>query len=135
MSDDRDFNILFNLAQMLDNNNGARIITSLNKRGNSIAYGSNKKKTHPFQKRFGKMEDCIQLHAEVDVIKNALREYSVTDLKKFDLYIMRAKRLGRGKPFIPGLAKPCSGCMRAIVAFDINNVYYSTENSYEWSCL
>jgi hypothetical protein len=31
------------------------------------------------------------------------------------------------KEYVDGIAKPCEGCMRAIVDFDIKKVVYSTE--------
>ena len=129
------FNEMFDAACASEKVHHAQVVACLAKRGRPVAYGVNQKKSHPFQKRFGKMEECITLHSEVDVIKNALKTCTVKELEKMDLYVMRAKRSGKGKPFIPGLAMPCKGCMKAIVTFSINRVYYSTDNSYEWNCL
>ena len=129
------FNEMFDSACKSEMANDARVYACLAVRGVPYSYGTNQKKSHPFQKRFGRIDECIYLHAEVDAIKNALKIHSVKEIEKSDIYIMRVKRTGKGKPFIPGLAKPCVGCMRAIVTFGINNCFYSSEDKYVWSCL
>lgn len=103
-----------------------------------ISLGWNKKKSHPFQARFSKNEDCIYLHAEVDAIKNALKRDRLSgseDLSDCSLFVFRMKKESKKGPYITGLAKPCEGCMRAIVTFGIKNVYFSEDNKKEFSCL
>jgi deoxycytidylate deaminase len=129
------FDEMFNAACKSERVYRARMVACLTHRGKPVAYGRNQIKSHPFQKRFGKMEDCINLHAETDCIKNALKEYTIRDVERCFLYIMRVKKMEKGKDFVPGLACPCSGCMRAITTFGINKVFYSEDNKYEWCCL
>jgi len=96
--------------------------------GNKIlAFGHNKNKTHPLQTRFAKNNHAIFLHAEIDVIKNALKDNSSDILEGTILYIARTKKNGS-----EGIARPCEGCMRAIEAFGISKVVYTTdiENTY-----
>lgn len=135
------FDDMFDIALSVEKVANARVVSRLIG-PRSIAVGHNRKKSHPFQKRFGKHEDAIYLHAEIDVIKNYIENQatgisrrSITDLSDCILYILRIKQDGRDGPMIPALAKPCSGCMRAISHFGIKNVIYSTDNSREWECL
>ena len=104
----------------------ARIAASVVYQNNIISIGFNQDKTHPFQKRYGKNDDAIYLHAETHAIKNAINKI---DLEKFSnsiLYICRVKIYK--KKFVFGLAKPCDGCMKAISTFNIKKVYYTLDN-------
>ncbi len=102
-----------------------RFAAAITLRNKIVSFGTNRKKSHPFQKKFGKNEHCIYLHAEVNAIKNALKHCSVDDLKKSTLTVLRAKDSKRL------LAKPCDGCMKAIIEFGIKTVYYTTEEGIE----
>jgi deoxycytidylate deaminase len=117
---------LFKLAQDVEGVSSARLACCIVIKNNIIAYGFNQKKSHPFQAQYGKNEDSIYLHAETDAIKNALRRVNQEDLTKATLYIVRAKYDENGH-WAHGLSKPCSGCARAIAAFGIKNVVYTTE--------
>jgi len=135
-SKDNIFNILFNFTTEVVPVAGAKISAILtDKNNNIISTGFNSSKTHPFQKKFAKNEMAICLHAEIDAIKNALRNISVDEMSKTNLYICRVKRMNRGGKYITGLSKPCQGCMRAIITFGIKNVFYTEENSSSFSCL
>lgn len=129
MRHDHYMNVLAKLAPNLEKVAGAKIASCLVYKNNVLSFGFNQKKSHPFQAKFGKNDDCIFLHAEVDAIKNALKCNSLDELKKSTLYIYRAKKIN-GK-LGSGLAKPCDGCMRAIANFNIRNVVYSTEGGYQ----
>ena len=131
------FGDMFNAAADTETVAHAKVvcyITEHNK-GHIISTGKNQKKTHPFQKRFSKNEDCIFLHAENDAIKNALKSLHTFTLEGHDLYVLRVKQAGRKGPTITGNCRPCPGCMRAIAAFDIHNVYYTEDHSSDFSCL
>lgn len=98
-----------------------------------LAIGYNKRKSHPFQRQFAKHEEAIYLHAEIDCIKNALRLYDEEMISKATMYVLRVKRPDDDhKAFVRGLAKPCCGCERAIAAFDIKKVYYTTDEGYDY---
>lgn len=81
--------------------------------------GFNSRKTHPLAKEFGRKQETICLHAEVDAIRQALRDSR--DPSGGYMYVARVLKNGQ-----PALAKPCEGCQRALVAFDIQNVRWST---------
>lgn len=117
-------NELAKIAQGQTMCSGACVTACLVLGGKTISYGSNKKKTHPFQKRFMKNSESIYLHAETDCINNAIKNSAFKDLSKAKMYICRVKKDGSW-----GLAKPCSGCMKAIVTFGIREVYYSTDET------
>jgi len=86
-----------------------------------VSYGVPSYKTSPFQKKYAADEHKIHLHAEISAIKNAMRHLSLSQLKKSSLYVCRVKDTGWG------MAKPCSGCQRAILEFGIKKVIYSSE--------
>jgi len=93
-----------------------------------VATGMNSYKTHPLQTKWGRNEDSIYLHAEIDAIKNALRLIDQNQLSKCDLYIVRVKRKSsKDRAFVYGLAKPCPGCKRAIANFNLRNVFYTED--------
>ena len=97
-----------------------------------IATGVNSYKTHPMMYQYGKNEDSIFLHAEIDAIKNALRLIDTQQLTKCDMYIVRVKRKSpSNRAFVHGLAKPCPGCRRAIANFNLRNVYWTEDYDFE----
>lgn len=96
-----------------------------------IATGINSYKTHPIMYQWGKNEDSIHLHAEIDAIKNALRLITQEQLTKCDMYIVRVKHpTPKSLHWTHGLAKPCCGCARAIANFNLKNVYW-TDDEFE----
>lgn len=98
-----------------------------------VALGLNSYKTHPLMLRYGKNDQSLFLHAEIDVIKNALKTLEVSDLEQCDLYVYRVKKAAQYSPrWITGLARPCSGCQRAIEAFGVRNVFYTTDHGQQW---
>lgn len=97
-----------------------------------VATGMNSYKTHPLMNEWGKNEDSIHLHAEIDAIKNALRLIDQNQLSKCDLYIVRVKRKSsKDRAFVHGLAKPCPGCRRAIANFNLRNVFYTEDTELD----
>ena len=102
---------------------------------NLIATGINSYKTHPLMWEFGKNQDSLFLHAEIDAIKNSLRLITQEQLTKCDMYIVRVKRSQTNKRWVFGLAKPCKGCQRAIESFNVKNIFYTTdENNIVSAC-
>ena len=126
--------MLDKVAEALEPVSNARLAAAVVYKNDIIAIGVNQNKTHPFQRRFAKHEGAIYLHAEVDAIKNAMKHISLPDLAKSKLYISRIKyETGSLTKLQRGLAKPCSGCSRAIATFNIKHVCFTTDNNqYEW---
>ena len=112
----------------------ARIAAAVSFRNEIISLGHCQKRTHPFQARFSKNPEAIYLHAETNAISNALNHLRKRDLERASLYVYRVKRPSKdSEEFIDGLAKPCAGCMRAILAFNLNKVVYSTEEDGKYA--
>jgi deoxycytidylate deaminase len=92
-----------------------------------ISFGINQRKSHPIQKEFSKNEEKISLHAEMSAIINARRYLTVDQMAKSSLYIARAKHPDHNRNvWIPGLAKPCVVCQRAIEVYGIKDI--------RWTC-
>jgi tRNA(Arg) A34 adenosine deaminase TadA len=131
------FEDLFERAVELEQCAGARVVACLTN-GRAYTYGYGQKKTHPFQKKFGRTEEHIYLHAEIDAIKNWLTgsQYfgnRLEELTYCELYVMRVKKV-KGV-WITGLSIPCAGCIGAIDAFGIEEVYYTEDNASWFTCL
>jgi hypothetical protein len=106
----------------------ARLASCVTYKGMIIAYGTNKFKSHPFQKRFGKNSDAIFLHSEVDVLCRARRYLDERDLSKATLYVCRVKYDDfKRRKMVFGMAKPCIGCERALASFGMKNVIYTLD--------
>lgn len=121
-------NTLAIMAQANDEYPRARLAAALVKNNKIISFGINRKKTDPLQAKFGKNKDAIYLHAEIHAIKNALRDYTYSDIVGAKLYVCRVKRPSEtSKKWTWGMARPCEGCARAIVEFGISNVVYSID--------
>lgn len=137
MKSDNIIRILDKIAESVEPVASARLAAAVVYRNDIVAIGTNKKKSHPFQKRFSKHAMAIYLHAELDAIKNALRHLSLDELARSHLYISRARFAdSETNPIkdnlMHGLAKPCEGCMRAIATFNIKHVCYTTDDGYDW---
>lgn len=130
MISDRTKNLLddmFIIAQDLPLVYKARIVASLVHKGKVIAIGTNQYKTHPMAAKFAHHPSATSLHAEVACIRNAINRHGTEILKKSTLHVVRAKTTPSREEFVHGLAKPCSGCERAIRTFEIPEVIYSTD--------
>lgn len=60
------------------------------------------------------------VHAEAAVIKELLKNYP--DLKGTTIYIARVSKAG-----VPTISRPCSNCMKTIVAAGIREIVYTNE--------
>jgi len=98
-----------------------------------ITVGTNSFKTHPIMEEYGNNKESIFLHAEIDAFNKALKLLSKEQLAKCDLYILRVKRDGLNQKshkkdrWVRGLAKPCKGCMKAIVQHRIRNIFFTQD--------
>jgi tRNA(Arg) A34 adenosine deaminase TadA len=90
------------------------------RKGQVISYGMNSRKSDPLAAKYGRHPDAIYPHAELAAIKAALTVIDVADLYECTLYVARVLKDGT-----PALAKPCSGCQRAILEFSIKDVIWT----------
>ena len=117
-------------------NNRMKLAASLVIKRDVISVGTNVMRSHPVQKKYGKNDNAIYLHAEINAIVNSLNHVDKDDLRKADLYVYRVKK-DMNDPnrthWVDGMSCPCEGCMSAIDAFNIKRVIHSTEvnNEYE----
>lgn len=126
---DRIFGILTEVAIATPKVGGARVSAAIVIKNKIISIGVNSMKSSPLQAKYAANKDLsIFLHAEIAAIKHALRHLDVNDFSKSSLYICRMKSLHNDNRMIPGLAKPCSGCRRAIAEFNIKRTFYSLDN-------
>lgn len=123
MYNERIFTKLVKAAQESDHS-WAKVSACIVQRGVPLEIGTNRNKSHPFQLKYSRNKESIFLHAEISAIKNAMRFLSLDDLEHTDLYVCRMKNI-KGN-MVYGLAKPCEGCMKAIVEFGIKTVYFTT---------
>jgi deoxycytidylate deaminase len=122
------FDILKKIAEDIEPVSRMRLAACLVYKNEIISIGTNRKKSHPFQRKFGRNSDSIFLHAEIDCIINALKRVDEEILEKSILYIQRVKKKDTdSKDFINGIAKPCTGCQKAIAQFKIKDVLYTTD--------
>ena len=106
-----------------------KMAAALVKSNKIISIGINRRKTDPLQTKFSKNPHAIFLHAEIHAIKNALREYSLSDIKGSIMYVCRVKRPSTyATNFIWGSACPCIGCRRGIAEFGIRNVLFTCDD-------
>ncbi len=119
---------LFNDAIHSEKVAKGKIVAAIVYKNAIVAKASNTKKTHPFQKKYGKNSDAICLHAETNAAIRAMKAINLDDMARSDLYIARAKRESIGGKYIMGMAKPCVGCQRMIASLSIRNVYYTTDD-------
>jgi len=133
----RDHRVMdFLRRQAIDNEgaSNAKLAAAVVLKNKVISTGRNQLKSHPFAAEYGKNSDAIYLHAEANAIVNSLNHVSKHDLSKATLYIYRVKRPhGHLNKWVSGLAKPCTGCMRAIVEFNFKRVVYTTDNPEEFA--
>jgi cytidine deaminase len=122
------FSLLKQVAIANPRVSGAKLAAAIVNKNKIISIGVNSMKSSPLQAKYATNKDLsIYLHAEISAIKNALRQIDVEDFKKVSLYVCRVKYDILTNSIVYGLAKPCSGCMRAIFEFDIKKVYYTLE--------
>lgn len=93
-----------------------------------LGFGLNSDKSDSFQSKYSNHAEKIYRHAETDAIKRVSNKYGTKILENCVLYIVRIKRpYVKANFFIRGMAKPCSGCMKAISEFKIKKVVYTTD--------
>ncbi|MEM4396735.1 MAG: hypothetical protein QXR30_03695 [Candidatus Woesearchaeota archaeon] len=108
---------------------GCRILAAIYINKRFLTFGTNSRKSNPFQLKYGKNIESIYFHAETNAIKRAIDLIGFEELKKSrtTLFICRVKKMPNNRNFIWGISKPCRGCMTAIIDMNINNVIYTLD--------
>ena len=108
----------------------ARLASCMVHKGAVVAWGFNSMKSHPLAQRFGKNADAIFLHSEVDCIRNAVKVLEPRELVRSTLYTARVKQVSSvDRRLIHGLARPCTGCAKAIAAFNIGRAVWTLDDN------
>lgn len=130
----RDYKIMQFVKHLaIDNpgvNNRMKLAAAIVIKRDIISVGVNVMRSHPIQKKFGKNDASIFLHAEINAIVNSLNHLDKDDLSKSSLYVFRVKKDSndpKRKHWVDGLSCPCEGCMSAIDSFKIKRVIHSTD--------
>lgn len=136
----RDYKIMQFVRRLaIDNpgvNNRMKLAAALVIKRDVISVGINVLRSHPVQKKFGKNDASIYLHAEINAIVNGLNHVDRDDLRRASLYVYRVKKDTndpKRRHWIDGMSCPCEGCMSAIDAFKIRRVIHSTEVNNEYA--
>lgn len=90
------------------------------KRKKILAVGYNKHKTHPMMLKYTDNELRVSIHAEVDALVNALKNYSPEELVGSEIYIARLLKNGK-----TGIAKPCEICQKALEDHGITSIHWT----------
>lgn len=93
-------------------------------KGKILSVGFNKKKTHPFQKKYSDRPERLYLHAELDAI---LGIKDKTILSSCDIYVLR---LSKGNQVLN--SEPCEGCKKALKFYQFQNIYWTTDANKDW---
>lgn len=107
----------------------AKVAACIVYKGEIISIGYCSYKTHPLQKRYGRNVHSSFLHAEVDALVKAQKRVLSRgiSLKKCTMYVARVKRpYAFSIEWTTGLAKPCSGCERALTDAGLTRIVYTT---------
>lgn len=127
---------LFDVALTADHP-WARLASCIVYKGKVISYGINRQKSHPFQAKYSRNPLSIYLHSEISCIKNALiKGFDIELLRRSSLYICRVKHDDtNSKKLVTAMARPCDGCARCIVDFEIKNVIYTTGENFAYEVM
>ena len=111
---------LFEAAQSAPMIGPSRHAAGLVYKNRLICIGIGRRKTHPMMKEFSGTDNKITLHAEINCIVKGINLVG-EDLSDYDLYVLRISRVKN-----ISMSKPCSICQKAINAFGINQVHWSS---------
>lgn len=107
----------------------ARIASAVVYKGKIISVGFNRRKSHPIQKKYGRNEESIFLHAEIDALVQATKILTRDEIKSSIIYVARRKHKENQNKEVWGLAKPCEGCLKGIKDFGIQKIIYTMEDN------
>lgn len=115
-----------------ENDIGPRLAACVTYKGKIVAFGLNKRKSHPLQLLYGKNKESWFLHAEIDAIQKATKRLDNYEFTRSNLYVARVKfESSISRKLVNGLARPCIGCARCIAAFGFKKVVYTTEQGFD----
>lgn len=120
------FDVALSVSQLSDYPR-IKIGAVITKGGDIISVGFNRKKSHPFQKKYNIHRGCGDeskdyIHAEISAIVKARHQ----DLEGATIYVSRNNANGDR-----AMCRPCSACMKAIMDAGIKKIFYTSELGFE----
>ena len=105
-----------------------------------ISVGYNTTKSNPIQKAYnvyrnanGREYDVERqnngLHAEIMALQHATRSFK-GDLSKCSIFVYSEKKDGCKR--LTRLTKPCNACSKRLEELGIRNIYYTTNNGWQY---
>ena len=105
-----------------------------------ISVGYNTTKSNPIQKAYnvyrnanGREYDVERqnngLHAEIMALQHATRSFK-GDLSKCSIFVYSEKKEGCKR--LTRLTKPCNACSKRLEELGIRNIYYTTNNGWQY---
>ena len=105
-----------------------------------ISVGYNTTKSNPIQKAYnvyrnanGREYDVERqnngLHAEIMALQHAIRSFK-GDLSKCSIFVYSEKKEGCKR--LTRLTKPCNACSKRLEELCIRNIYYTTNNGWQY---
>jgi len=108
-----------------------RVAAGLQVKRNFII-ATNSTRSHPFAKKYQKNQHAIHLHAETHcLVKTFQAGYDIKDLRDSTMYIARAILDPYTHEYRYGMCRPCVGCERALIDFEVGHVFFTTEKGIE----
>lgn len=94
--------------------------------GYILSVGTNNLRSHPLQIKYARNflreeDNYISTHSEIDAISRC----RVGDLISSSIFVARNTKSGSW-----GNSRPCEGCMKAIVAYGISNVFFYEDGQF-----
>ena len=107
----------------------AKVAAILVVKNREISTGRNSYKTHPLAAKFGKNDEAICIHAELEAILKADKKIEGPDFGQATLYVCRVKSKSQDErnTLIWGNSCPCEGCTGAIAYYGVGRVVYSLD--------
>ena len=117
---------LFKVAIAVPKIGGGKLAAAIVYKSDIVCIGVNQLKTHPLQSKHTTNPLRKSLHAEIAAIVRGSRILDDDEFSRSSLYVARAKKECGADAW--GLAKPCTGCINCISAFNIQNVCYTNDD-------
>jgi len=110
----------------------ARVGAVIESRGEIIAVGTNGIKSHPLQQKYNQLrfrDDDVssmdhRTHAELAAL---IKAGGNIDPVRAAMYVYRIMKNGSR-----GMARPCGGCVPALLDFKVKRVYYTTTDGFAY---
>ena len=102
-----------------------------------ISVGYNTTKSNPIQKMYNIYRNTNErkydvekrnngVHAEIMTLQHATRSFK-GDLNKCSIFVYSEKKDGSTR-----LTKPCMGCSKMLEELGVKNIYYTTDNGWQY---